>query len=286
MQDFTDKIIAESIDYLVAHHQEQPDLTILAARAGYESAYFQKLFKARVGISPKRLVQYMNLRHARAFLEQGGTTLDAALASGLSGGSRLHDLFTACEAVTPGQARYKGAGMAVSYGFHPTPLGMMLVAVTSIGVCYVGFVVDNDHNVPVARMMSHFPLAAFTENSAHTHEAANHILAIWTGRADRGGKLRLDLHGTNLQIQVWQALLKIPCGALCTYKEIAVALGRPKAARAIGNAVGANPVSLLIPCHRVIRATGIIDNYGWGSPRKKYILAMEHQGAPPGTESL
>lgn len=272
--DHTDQVIAESIDYLVAHHQAQPDLEFLARRAGYEATYFQKLFKDKVGLSPKRLVQYMNMRHARELLARGHATMDAAHATGLSGTGRLYDLFVTCEAITPGDVRFGGKDVSVVYGFHPTPLGEIMVAQTSRGVCYLGFVMDEDRSVPVARMKKYLPFASYVEDAAQVRPAAEHIMRIWTGNKVRG-KLPLDLYGTNMQIQIWQALLKIPCGETMTYGDIAQQIGRPKAARAVGNAVGANPVSLLIPCHRVIRATGIIDNYGWGSPRKKLILALE-----------
>ncbi|MCB9990994.1 MAG: methylated-DNA--[protein]-cysteine S-methyltransferase [Rhodospirillales bacterium] len=273
--DFTDQIIAESIDYLVAHYTAQPDLHFLAQRAGYEPTHFQKLFKDKVGISPKRLVQYMNMRYARELLASGMPLLDAAHETGLSGTGRLHDLFVSCEAVTPGDVRHKGRGVTIFYGYHPTPLGEVMVGQTPRGVCYLGFLVDGNRNVPFQKMAGHFPEAAFKEDFQETKQAADSIVKIWCGQGDAARTLALDVHGTNLQIQVWKALLQIPLGQTRTYQQIAQQVGRPKAARAVGNAVGANPVSLLIPCHRVIRATGIIDNYGWGSPRKKLILGME-----------
>lgn len=273
--DLPDQIIAEAIDYLVAHYHEQPTLELLAKRAGYEATHFQKLFSAKAGISPKRLIQYMNMRHAGELLKAGHSTLDAAYATGLSGTGRLYDLFVSCQAVTPGDVLHRGRGLTITYGFHPTPIGEIMVGQTPRGVCFLGFLVDQDRNVPFLKMKDHLPHAEYVANDNATQEAAASIMAIWRGHGDLRNKLRLDLHGTNLQIQVWQALLKIPTGETVTYKSIADQLGRPKASRAVGNAVGANPVSLLIPCHRVIRATGIIDNYGWGSPRKKLLLGLE-----------
>ncbi len=275
MNDFTDKIIAETIDWLVAHYTEQPDLDALARRAGYDPSHFQKLFREKVGISPKRLVQYMSLTHARDLLLQGVPTLEAAYGAGLSGNGRLHDLFVTIEAATPGEVQKRGQGLEIVYGFHPTPLGAMLVAQTARGVCYLGFLVDAERTRPLERMRAHFPRAAFNEDSSATAENAASILRIWQRQGDAKRRIILDLHGTNLQLQVWQALLKIPTGATVSYKDIATQLGRPSASRAVGNAVGANPVSLLIPCHRVIQATGIVNNYGWGSPRKKMILGLE-----------
>lgn len=272
-----DAVIANTIDYLAAHHQEQPDLDFLAKRAGYESTHFQKLFKDYVGISPKRLVQYMNMRHARDLLAHGAPTLDAALATGLSGNGRLHDLFISCEAATPGDVTRRGQGLKITYGFCPTFLGEVMIAKTQKGICYLGFLMDEKRNEPVRKMKRHWPLASFTENDKAISAEGDIIAGLWRG--EKTGKLKLDIYGTNFQIQVWQALLKIPMGETLTYQDIAKQIKRPKSPRAVGNAVGANPVSLLIPCHRVIRATGIIDNYGWGSPRKKLILAMESQTA-------
>jgi AraC family transcriptional regulator of adaptative response/methylated-DNA-[protein]-cysteine methyltransferase len=267
--------IAESIDYLVAHHETPPDLDTLARRAGYESTHFQKLFKQMVGISPKRLVQYMNMRHARELLSQGVSTLNTAYEAGLSGTGRLHDLCVVCEGVTPGDLQKRGAGLNIVYGFAPSPMGEIMLAKTGKGVCYLGFLMDEARAQPIAKMKAHWPLATFILDDTAIQPELIQILNIWRGQGDQKNPLKLDLYGTNLQLQVWQALLKIPLGETVTYQDIAGVVGRPRASRAIGNAVGKNPVSLLIPCHRVIRATGIIDNYGWGSPRKKMILAME-----------
>lgn len=286
MSDFVENVIAQSIDYLVAHYQAQPDLDAIARRAGYEPTHFQKIFKERVGISPKRLVQYMSYRHARDLLAHGYTTEDAANAAGLSGTGRLYDLFVSCEAVTPGSAAEKGVGVNVTYGFHPSPLGEMLVAQTEKGVCYLGFLMDGARDEPTRRMKLYLPRAIYHEDTETTRSAALEILKIWTGHGDARKKLKLDLQGTNFQIQVWQALLKIPLGETVTYQDIAQQIGRPTSMRAVGNAVGSNPVSLLIPCHRVIRSTGIIDNYGWGSPRKKAILAMESALCAPQEEEF
>ena len=275
MDNVPDKVIADAIDYLVACEGRGADLDALARRAGYEPTYFQKLFREKVGISPKRLVQYMNVSHARDYLADGASTADAAHAAGLSGTGRLYDLFVTCDALTPGEVQHRGRGLTVTYGYHPTPLGEILVGETGRGVCYLGFLVDRDRAVPLTRMKKHLPHADYIADDDATAAAAAHIMRIWGGRGDRNKKLKLDLHGTNLQIQVWQALLKIPTGETTTYKAIAENLGRPQAARAIGNAVGSNPVSLLIPCHRVIQASGLVNNYGWGSPRKKMILGVE-----------
>ncbi|MCF8496411.1 MAG: methylated-DNA--[protein]-cysteine S-methyltransferase [Alphaproteobacteria bacterium] len=272
---FQEGIIADSIDYLVTHYQERPDLDALAARAGYEPAHFQKMFKSHVGISPKRLVQYMHARHARELLADGRSTLDAALTAGLSGNGRLHDLFVSCEGVTPGEIKNRGEGLRIAYGFYPTILGEVMIGKTARGVCWLGFLVDQKRDESLRRLRAHWPLADLAHDQEAVRPESEALIRIWRGQGDAGRRLKLDLYGTNFQIQVWQALLRIPCGETVTYQDIARGLGRPKSSRAVGGAVGANPVSLLIPCHRVIRSTGIIDNYGWGSPRKKLILGME-----------
>lgn len=275
MDNFNEQVIAEAIDYLAAHWQTQPDLDVLAGRAGYAPTYFQKLFKDKTGISPKRMLQYMNMRHARDLLLQGCPALDAAYLTGLSGSGRLHDLFVAVEAATPGEVMRKGRGLQIVYGWHPTPLGEILIGQTGRGVCWLGFVVDGARTMAFDRMRAYWPAAAFVEDRVATAAAAAEIMKIWRGHGVPGQKLKLDLYGTNFQLQVWRALLKIPTGATVSYRQIATHIGKPAACRAVGSAVGANPVSLLIPCHRVIQSTGIVENYGWGSPRKKLLLGLE-----------
>ncbi|MCD8498366.1 MAG: methylated-DNA--[protein]-cysteine S-methyltransferase [Alphaproteobacteria bacterium] len=270
------QVIAEGIDYLVDHYTENPSLEFLASRAGYDPDYYQKLFKAHVGISPKRLCQYMSLRHARPFLEAGQPTLLAAHEAGLSGNARLHDLFLSCEGVTPGEVKARGQGVHITYGFQPTSLGELMIGKTQRGICWLGFLMEGERDQGLARMHAYWPCARFTHDDAALAEEAAIISNLWSAEGGRA-KLKLDIYGTNFQIQVWRALLEIPYGETRTYQEIAGQVGKPTASRAVGNAVGANPVSVLIPCHRVIRSTGIIDNYGWGSPRKKIILAVEGQ---------
>ena len=271
-QDAT-QAVSDAIDYIVTHWQEQPDLEALAKRAGYDPTHFQKTFTRMVGLSPKKLSQYMNARHARDFLLEGYSTLDAAYETGLSGNGRLFDLFVNIDAATPGDVQKKGAGLLIRYGFHPTPMGDVLIAQTARGICWLGFVVNGDRGVPTQRLMKYWPLADFIEDVKATAPSARKIVALWRGKDE--AKLDIHLYGTNFQIQVWQALLKIPCGGAVSYQDVATYLGKPTASRAVGGAVGSNPISLLIPCHRVIQSSGIIENYGWGTPRKKLILAME-----------
>lgn len=275
MSPHNEQIIAESIDYLVAQSPNAPDLEALAKRAGYEVTHFQKLFKEKVGLSPKQLQHYMTMRRARDFLLDGYPTLQAAYEAGLSGNGRLHDVFVTTEGATPGEVKGRGAGLIIQYGYHPTVLGEILVGATSRGVCWLGFVVDGSRDLPFSRMREHWPLAELIEDNAATASYADQIMQIWRGQGR--GKLRLDLFGSNFQIQVWQALLKIPCGATVSYLDVANYLNMPTASRAVGTAVGKNPISLLIPCHRVIQQSGIVENYGWGTPRKKFLLGMERE---------
>jgi AraC family transcriptional regulator of adaptative response/methylated-DNA-[protein]-cysteine methyltransferase len=276
MTKLAEQVVSDAIDYIVANWQDQPDLDALAQRAGYDVTHFQKTFTQMVGLSPKKLTQFLNARHAREFLLAGHSTLDAAYAAGLSGNGRLHDLFVTMEAATPGEIQRKGEGLIIRYGFHPTPIGDILIAETERGLCWLGFVVGEDREIGITRMRAHWPLAKFIEDIVSTNDTAKKIISIWRG--DKKSKLNLHLYGTNFQLQVWHALMKIPCGSTVSYQTIAQSIGKPKASRAVGGAVGANPVSLLIPCHRVIQGSGIVENYGWGTPRKKLILAVEAQG--------
>jgi AraC family transcriptional regulator of adaptative response/methylated-DNA-[protein]-cysteine methyltransferase len=279
-----ERIIAETIDYLVAHADSALSLDALARRAGYEATHFQKLFKQKVGLSPRQLQHYMAMRRARDFLLDGYPTLQAAYEAGLSGNGRLHDMFVMTEGATPGEVKGRGAGLSIHYGYHPTVLGEILVGATKRGVCWLGFTVCESRDMPFQRMREHWPMAEFVEDEKTTAAYAEQIMQIWRGQAS--GKLRLDLFGSNFQIQVWQALLKIPCGATVSYQDVANHLNRPTASRAVGTAVGKNPISLLIPCHRVIQQSGIVENYGWGTPRKKFILGMERAHSGAGDDDL
>ena len=269
------KKLSDAIDYLVAHYHEQPELDAVASRFGYEPTYFQKMFQDHVGLSPKKFIQYMSMKTAKDFLLNGGSTLDAAYEAGLSGNGRLHDLFVTCEAATPGEIKNKGKGISVYYGTSATPIGELMVARTDRGICWLSFQMDGNQDRSLARLHEHWQNAELIKDKNAADEIANDIMDIWQGAGDRKKKTKLHLFGTNFQIQVWQALLKIPSGATVSYGAIAQSLGKPDANRAVGTAVGANPISLLIPCHRVIQSTGIIENYAWGSERKKALLGAE-----------
>jgi len=263
------EILSNAIDWIVTQ-DTPPSLDMIAKKFDYEPTYFQKLFKSHVGVSPKHFTQYMTYKRARDLLLDGYSTLDAAYEAGLSGQGRLHDLFLKIESMTPGDVKNRGQNLTITYGFTPTLLGELMVAKTDMGICWLGFQVDESRAISLKRMFQFWPKAHFVEGNMTQEIKA--IESIWLGD---NNNLSLDLYGTNMQLQVWQALLKTPFGAVTDYKAIAQSIGKPKAARAVGNAVGMNPVSLLIPCHRVIQSTGIVNNYGWGSPRKKIILGIE-----------
>ena len=273
----TDARVTHAIDWLVAHWADQPRLEAAAAVAGMEPTRFQKIFQNRVGLSPKRFVQALTHRHVRDILAGGHvSTLAAAYEAGLSGNGRLHDLFVTVEAATPGEVRAKGRGMTVVYGVSDSPFGELIAARTPRGLCYLGFRVDDSRDACLDRMRAQWPQATFVHDNTAVAADCALVCRIIDGQARAGGDmLRLHLFGTNFQMQVWRALLKIPVGAFVSYQAIGAGIGVPDGARAVGGAVGANPVSLLIPCHRVIRRDGVLDNYGWGSARKKALLAVE-----------
>lgn len=266
-------MISAMIDWMVSHADQRPSLTTMARKAGYDPTYFQKTFKDYTGISPKQFIDFIAYRHARDFLIDQLPTLEAAHQAGLSGQGRLHDLFIRIEGVTPGSVSQRGNGLTIHYGWHPSPLGDMIIAQTDKGLCWAGFQLNHTRKASLSKLQKHWPNAQLREDTNITRPYAKAIITLWQGH--KADALPLDLYGTNLQIQVWQALLRIPSGHSLSYQTIAQAIGKPRAARAIGNAVGANPISLLIPCHRVIRATGIVDNYAWGSARKKALLGLE-----------
>jgi AraC family transcriptional regulator, regulatory protein of adaptative response / methylated-DNA-[protein]-cysteine methyltransferase len=266
-----------AIDYLVVNYQERPSLAAVAASAGMSPFHFQRSFKRWTGISPKRFAQYLAVGHAKRVLDADQSVLDAALDAGLSGPGRLHDLFVACEAVTPGEYKARGRDLAIRYGFHEGPFGRVLLGVTERGICWLSFVGAGGDEEAEAIFAAEWPAARLARDDAGTAEAADRAFRFaLSGRAaGDGAQPRLLLRGTNFQIKVWEALLRIPPGAVASYADVARAVGRPGAVRAVGRAVGANPVSLLIPCHRVILKSGVIHNYRWGVARKRVLLALE-----------
>ena len=246
-----------------------PALTLdaLADRMGMSAAHFQRVFSAWVGVSPKRYQQYLTLDHARSLLAERFTVLDTSLSTGLSGPSRLHDLFLTWEAMSPGDYARGGAGLTIAWGWFETPFGPAVVMGTHRGICGMGFAADMGEAAAFEDLQRRWPLADFVEDAARLHP--------WVQAALGGQAAPLALMGAPFQIKVWEALLRIPSGHVTSYGEIAAAIGHPKAVRAVGTAVGRNPISLLIPCHRALRKSGGLGGYHWGLPVKRAILAWE-----------
>jgi AraC family transcriptional regulator, regulatory protein of adaptative response / methylated-DNA-[protein]-cysteine methyltransferase len=265
-----DARIAGAIAYATEHYQDQPSLEEMAAAAHLSPHHFQRLFKRWAGISPKRFVQYVTLGHAKRLLVEDASVLDAALDAGLSGPGRLHDLFVTCDAMTPGEFKALGARLVIRFGLHDAPLGRVLLGATERGICWLSFVADDEAAVDEFRR--EWQGATLLRDQAATADYARRGFEL-AGRARE--PLPLLLRGTNFQIKVWEALLRIPFGHLVSYQALAGAIGQPSAARAVGAAVGRNNISWLIPCHRVILATGVIHNYRWGAAQKRKLLTVE-----------
>jgi len=243
-------------------------LEALSAKMQMSPAHFQRLFSAWAGVSPKRFQQYLALGHAKTLLDNNFTTLQAADGAGLSGGGRLHDLFLRWEAMSPGDYARGGAGLIISYGWFDGPFGETLAMGTVRGLCGMAFADELGRDATFADMQSRWPAATYRENPD--------ALAPWVQAAFSGtGEAALHLIGAPFQIKVWEALLRIPSGHVTTYSEIAGAIGSPRAVRAVGTAVGRNPVSWLIPCHRALRKSGGLGGYHWGLPVKRAMLAYE-----------
>jgi AraC family transcriptional regulator of adaptative response/methylated-DNA-[protein]-cysteine methyltransferase len=266
--------IARAIDFLVANAEALPSLEDAAEVVGMSPSHFQRIFKEGAGVSPKRFLQFMAAGEARRAMDEGGSVMDAAFAAGLSGPSRLHDLFLVAEAMTPGAYRRKGEGETIRYAEVDGPFGKALIGATGKGVSWLSFTEPDGLARSLSEMKRDWPAASFVEDKRVIAPLAERAFAFAKGGAlDR--PLGLYVQGTNFQLKVWEALLRIPPGACVTYGDLARAVGAPRASRAVGAAVGANMISLLIPCHRVILASGVVHNYRWGAPRKRALLAME-----------
>lgn len=261
--------VEQAISFIEYNFRTQPSLGEVASAVGLSEYHFQRLFKRWVGISPKRFLQFLTVGHARGLLRDGRSVLQTSYESGLSGPSRLHDLFVSVDAVTPGQFKDRGRGLAIAYGFHDTPFGPCFIATTARGVTALEFGAQQDS---VTRLGEKWMAATLREDRRLTKGLVKRIFDL--DREDPAS-ITLYLKGTNFQLKVWQALLNIPPGNMVSYEEVALAIGSPGAKRAVGNAVGSNPIAFVIPCHRVIRKSGDFGDYRWGSTRKKAILAWE-----------
>jgi AraC family transcriptional regulator of adaptative response/methylated-DNA-[protein]-cysteine methyltransferase len=269
-------LMAAALRYIETRRDEQPSLEEVAAAIGFSPAHFQRVFSQWVGVSPKRYLQHLTLDHAKRLLDDRFTVLDATYESGLSAPSRLHDLFLRWEAMTPGEYARNGEGLTISWGWFDSPFGEVLAMGTDRGICGVAFAAEQGRDRTLADMRGRWPAAVFREANLHDNGGA---VADWVAAAfasePRGGEVALQLIGAPFQIKVWEALLAIPSGHVTTYSEIARRIGNAKAARAVGSAVGRNPISWLIPCHRALRRDGELGGYHWGLPLKRAMLAYE-----------
>ncbi|HWA91591.1 MAG TPA: methylated-DNA--[protein]-cysteine S-methyltransferase [Rhizomicrobium sp.] len=261
--------MSRAIRYLSENYQDQPSLDDAAGAVGLSPFHFQRLFTRYVGVSPKSFVGHLTLDHAKQELACGASVLGAALEAGLSGPSRLHDLCLKIEAMTPGDYARGGEGIAIDYGFHPSPFGNALVMATEKGVCGLAFGDEGEEGAMLDDMRARWPKAAYRGNIARATRIAAQIFDA------QEGDLPLHLLGTPWQIKVWEALLAIPSGKVSTYRGVAERIGNLKASRAVGTAVGRNPISWLIPCHRVLGSDGTLTGYHWGLARKRAMLALE-----------
>ena len=266
-------IVRRAIAHIRGNWQAQPEIETIAEAAGVTATELHHLFRRWAGITPKMFLQALTLDHARRLLRDSASVLDASFEVGLSGPGRLHDLFVTHEAMSPGEWKSGGAGMTIYYGFHPSPFGTALVMGTERGLAGLAFADSGEEQAALADMRSRWPQAQLVENAARTAPLACRIFDRKLWRAEE--RLRVVLIGTDFEVRVWETLLKIPMGRAMSYSEIAAKVGAPKAARAVGAAVGKNPISFVVPCHRVLGKSGAITGYHWGLTRKRAMLGWE-----------
>lgn len=262
--------IEDAISYIRANFKDQPTLDEIAEKVHLSPFHFQRIFTDWAGVSPKKFLQYISIDHAKKLLSEQATLFDTAFETGLSGTSRLHDLFVNIEGMTPGEYKNGGENLAINYSYAESPFGNIMVASTPKGICHIAFA---DSEVEgLATLQKIFPNAAYKPMVDMVQQNA---LYIFKHDWRKLNEIKLHLKGTDFQIKVWETLLKIPVGKLSTYGNIASSLGQPTASRAVGSAVGDNPVAFLIPCHRVIQSTGEFGQYHWGSNRKTAMIGWE-----------
>lgn len=267
--------VAQAIRFIRQNARQQPGLDEISAHTGLSPFHLQRTFSTWAGISPKRFLQYLTREHARSLLRKSHDVLAAAHASGLSGPGRLHDLMIACDAVTPGEVRALGAGLKITYGFGLTPFGQVIAGTTQRGLCHLHFT-TGDMASAIAALHDEWPQARLLRDDSALAATMAHLFSMGTPQPQQQqAPLHLLLRGTNFQIKVWEALLKIPAGEIVSYQILASMIGNPRARRAVGTALAQNRIALLIPCHRVIRESGEIGQYRWGSERKEALLAYE-----------
>tara|TARA_Y100001934_G_C12381859_1_gene792890 strand:- start:1926 stop:2783 length:858 start_codon:yes stop_codon:yes gene_type:complete len=262
--------IETAIRYISDHFKDQPSLDDIAQIVHVSPYHFQKMFTEWAGVSPKKFMQYLSLNHAKALLRKRKSLQDTALETGLSGTGRLHDLFINIEGMTPGEFKNGGAKLQINYSFSHTLFGSIIVASTSKGICHLHF--ENNEMTALRNLQSRFPNAVFIQAEDHYQLEA---LSLFQKNWHNLKEIKLHLVGTPFQIKVWESLLHIPLGSLATYGDIAESINKPKSARAVGSAIGRNPIAFLIPCHRVIQSSGNLGGYMWGIDRKKALIGWE-----------
>ena len=267
------ELVRQNLDWLRQHWREQPSLELLAERNGLSAAHLQRLFMRWAGLSPKAFVQALTIDHARKLLRDSASVLDTTYEVGLSGPGRLHDLFVTHEAMTPGIYKAKGRGLTIRYGFHDCPFGRVLLMMTDQGICGLAFADVGGEPAVFADMRNRWPDASFVEDRGVTGPGVVRIFDPRRWQAEQ--PLRIVFIGTDFETQVWQTLLKLPFGRATSYSDIAAHLGRAGASRAVGSAVGRNPISFVVPCHRVLAKSGGLGGYHWGLTRKQAILGWE-----------
>lgn len=266
-------VVRRVIERISLDYRDQPSLETLADAVGDTPNGLQKLFTRWAGLSPKGFLQAVTLDHARRLLDDGASVLDATYEVGMSGPGRLHDLFVTHEAMSPGDYKSRGSGLTISYGFHLSPFGVALIMVTERGLAGLAFNDAGEERAAFADMASRWPNATFVEDMSATAPYAARIFDPRKWRSEQ--PLRVVMIGSDFQLRVWEALLKIPMGKACTYSSIAASIGQPSASRAVGAAVGANPLSFVVPCHRALGKSGALTGYHWGLTRKRAILGWE-----------
>jgi len=264
--------IARAIAYIQANIAAQPQLAEIAQHVHLSPYHFQRLFTRWAGTTPKRFLQVLTLELGKNLLDHNHSLLDTAGSVGLSSASRLHDHFVQLEAVTPGEYKQKGKGLVIHYGVHESVFGLLLVAQTPRGICRATFIEDEGIESGLAELASQWPAAQFIRDDDTARKFSDHL---FSSRHHKDGRFTLHINGTNFQLAVWRALLRIPAGTAVSYGSVAAQLGSPNASRAVGTAVGANPVAFLIPCHRVIQQSGALGGYRWGLVRKQAIQLWE-----------
>jgi AraC family transcriptional regulator of adaptative response/methylated-DNA-[protein]-cysteine methyltransferase len=266
-------IVRRAIEFISTSWRDQPSLETIADTVGVKPFALQRLFTRWAGLSPKGFVQALTLDHARTLLSDSASVLDATYEVGLSGPGRLHDLFVTHEAMTPGAYKARGEGIVLTYGFHPSPFGHALIMTTEHGLAGLAFADEGKEAAALSDMKSRWPRATYVEDPAATASFARRIFDPSTWRPDQ--PLRIVMIGSDFELRVWETLLRLPIGKATTYSDIAAHLGKPSAARAVGSAVGKNPISFVVPCHRVLGKSGDLCGYHWGLTRKRAILGWE-----------